>query len=124
MRCVSTITFLGLVIGAHTGWPWCEELIAISWKHAKESAMCKWGSVQVAVRAIHDALLIHGHIGYSKEYPLEQRLRDTIGFEIGDGTAEIMKIIICRELLGEGVLALLNLFRAELGWTMTLRLEV
>jgi cyclohexanecarboxyl-CoA dehydrogenase len=69
--------------------------------HTKESAMCKWWAVQVAVRAIHDALLIHGHIGYSKEYPLEQRLRDTIGFEIGDGTAEIMKIIICRELLGK-----------------------
>jgi len=70
--------------------------------HTKESAMCKWWGPKVAVEAaIHDALLIHGHIGYSREYPLEQRLRDAIGIEMGDGTAEIMKIIICRELMGK-----------------------
>jgi cyclohexanecarboxyl-CoA dehydrogenase len=68
--------------------------------HTKESAMAKWFAPQVAVHAIHDALLIHGHVGYSEEYPLEQRLRDVIGWEIGDGTAEIMKVIISRELLG------------------------
>ncbi len=68
--------------------------------HSKESAMCKWFCPKVAVHAIHDCLLIHGHMGYSAELPLEQRLRDVIGLEIGDGTAQIMKLVIVRELMG------------------------
>lgn len=68
--------------------------------HIKEAAMCKWWSLKTAVQIIHKALLIIGSPGYSQDYPLEQRLRDTIGWEIGDGTAEIQKIIIARELLG------------------------
>ena len=68
--------------------------------HTKESAMCKFLGPKVAVQVIHDALLIHGHVGYSEEYPIEQRLRDVIGWEMADGTAEIMKIIISRELMG------------------------
>jgi len=69
-------------------------------RHCKESAMCKWLGPHLAVDAIHRALLIHGHLGYSVEYPIEQRLRDIIGFELADGTAEIMKTIICREIMG------------------------
>ncbi|MBI4289808.1 MAG: acyl-CoA dehydrogenase family protein [Chloroflexi bacterium] len=69
--------------------------------HSKESAMCKWLGPKVAVRAIHDSLLTHGHVGYSEEYPLQQRLKDAIGFEIADGTAEIMKLIVVREALGK-----------------------
>jgi len=68
--------------------------------HTKEAAMCKWWCPVVAVNAVHEALLIHGHVGYSEEYPLEQRLRDTIGLEYTDGTAQIMKIVIARELMG------------------------
>ena len=68
--------------------------------HVKEAAMVKWFSPMVAFNAVHDAILIHGHIGYSEEHPLEQRLRDVMGFEYADGTAEIMKIIIARELMG------------------------
>ena len=62
--------------------------------------MCKWFCPEVAVRAIHNCLLIHGHAGYSADLPLEQRLRDVIGLEIGDGTAQIMKLIIVRDLMG------------------------
>ena len=69
-------------------------------RHTKESAMCKWWCPVVAFDAVHDAILIHGHIGYSEEYPLEQRLRDIMGFEFADGTAQIMKIIIAREMMG------------------------
>ncbi len=72
--------------------------------HTKESAMCKWWCPEVAFNAIHDSLRIHGHIGYSEEYPLEQRLRDVMGLEFADGTAEIMKLIIARELMGRTVL--------------------
>ncbi len=69
--------------------------------HTKESAMCKWLCPVVAYDAIHDALLIHGHVAYSEEYPIEQRLRDTIGYEFTDGTAQVMKIIIARQLIGK-----------------------
>jgi cyclohexanecarboxyl-CoA dehydrogenase len=54
----------------------------------------------VSSRAIHDCLLQFGHYGYSSEYPIEQRLRDVLAVEIADGTAQIQKIIIARELFG------------------------
>lgn len=73
-------------------------------KHTKEAAMCKWWALKLAVKIIHQALLIFGSPGYSQDYPLEQRLRDVIGWEIGDGTAEIQKIIISREMMGRDFL--------------------
>ena len=69
-------------------------------RHSKESAMAKWWCPMIAFHIIHECLLTHGHYGYSQDLPFEQRLRDTIGVEIGDGTAEIMKLIIAREMLG------------------------
>lgn len=69
-------------------------------KHTKESAMCKLLCPQVALPAVHDSLVIHGHIGYSEEFPLEQRLRDTMGVEFADGTPDIMRLVIARELMG------------------------
>lgn len=68
--------------------------------HTKESAMAKEFAPRVAWETIHNALIIHGQVGYSQELPLEQRLRDVMGWEIGDGTSEVMKIVITRELLG------------------------
>ncbi len=62
--------------------------------------MAKWFGAEAAVRAIHDVLLIFGFGGYSETNPIEQRLRDAIGLKIGDGTGEIMKLIIAREILG------------------------
>lgn len=70
-------------------------------RHSKESAMCKWWCPQVAIKVIHDALLTHGHTGYSEDHPLEGRLRDVIGLELADGTADIMKVIISRQLFKE-----------------------
>lgn len=67
---------------------------------AKEAAQCKWWANEVAFKVCHEALLLHGHVGYSKEYPIEQRLRDVIGLSIGDGTPDILKYIISREILG------------------------
>lgn len=69
-------------------------------RHSKESAMAKWFGAEAAVRTIHDVLLIFGYRGYSESEPVEQRLRDAIGLKIGDGTGEIMKLIIAREILG------------------------
>ncbi len=68
--------------------------------HTTEAAMAKWWAPKVAVDCIHECLLLHGQYGYSQDLPHEQRLRDVIGLQIGDGTAQIQKIIIARELLG------------------------
>ena len=68
--------------------------------HTKEAAMAKWWAPQVAVACIHDCILLHGQYGYTQDLPHEQRLRDVMGLQIGDGTAQIQKIIIARELMG------------------------
>jgi cyclohexanecarboxyl-CoA dehydrogenase len=68
--------------------------------YTKESAMTKWWGPRLAVETIHQCLLFHGHYGYTDELPFAQRMRDVIGLEIGDGTAEIMKLLIARKLMG------------------------
>lgn len=62
--------------------------------------MAKWWAPAAAVAAAHQALLTFGQLGYSEELPLAQRLRDIIGLEIGDGTAQIAKLVVARRLLG------------------------
>lgn len=63
-----------------------------------EGAMVKWFAPKMAAEAIHKCLLFHGHVGYSTALPIQQRLRDVIGWQIGDGSEEIMKLIISRDL--------------------------
>ncbi len=67
--------------------------------HTAEAAMCKWLAPKTAVEVIHHCLLTHGHYGWSMDLPHQQRLRDVMGLEIGDGTAQIMKLIIARDRL-------------------------
>ena len=68
--------------------------------HTKEAAMCKWMGPRSAFDVIHQCLLTFGHYGWSKDLPHQQRMRDVMGLEIGDGTAQIMKLIIARERIG------------------------
>ena len=68
--------------------------------HTKEAAMTKWWGPKLAVETIHQCLLLHGHYGYTDELPFEQRMRDVIWLEIGDGAAEVMKMVVARELIG------------------------
>ena len=68
--------------------------------HIKEAAMAKWLGPKTSTDAIHACLLMHGHYGYNADLPFEQRLRDVMGLEIGDGTPEIMKGVIAREAIG------------------------
>ena len=68
--------------------------------HTKEAAMCKWMGPKFAVEVIHQCLLTFGHYGWSKDLPHQQRMRDVMGSEIGDGTAAVMKLIIARERIG------------------------
>jgi len=69
-------------------------------KHTAEAAMVKWMGPKAAFDVIHQCLLTFGHYGWSKDLPHQQRLRDVMGLEIGDGTAGIMKLLIARERLG------------------------
>jgi cyclohexanecarboxyl-CoA dehydrogenase len=69
--------------------------------HTAEAAMCKWWAPQLAYDAVHQCLLTFGHGGYDHG-PMEQRLRDVLGFQIGDGTAQIMKTIVARSKAGRG----------------------
>jgi cyclohexanecarboxyl-CoA dehydrogenase len=61
--------------------------------------MCKWWAPNLAYDVVHQCLLMFGHGGYDRG-PMEQRLRDVLGFQIGDGTAQIMKTIIARTRVG------------------------
>lgn len=62
--------------------------------------MAKWWAPKLAVDIVHQALLTFGHAGWSTDNPQGQRLRDVIGLEIGDGTAQIAKLVVARHLLG------------------------
>ena len=65
----------------------------------REGAMAKWWTPKVCAEVLHKCLLLHGHRGYSYELPIQQRLRDVIGWQIGDGSEEVMKLIITRDLM-------------------------
>ena len=67
--------------------------------HTKEAAMCKLLAPRTTYEVIRQCLLSHGHYGYSTDSPHQQRMRDVMGLEIGDGTAQIMMMVIAREKL-------------------------
>jgi alkylation response protein AidB-like acyl-CoA dehydrogenase len=66
----------------------------------KECAMAKWYGTEVGVRATRDALQIHGGNGVTKEFIVERLVREAIIGPIPDGTTEIQKLIIARDLTG------------------------
>jgi cyclohexanecarboxyl-CoA dehydrogenase len=68
--------------------------------HTSEAAMCKWWVPKTSFETIHRCLLTHGHGGWSMDLPHQQRLRDVMGLQIGDGTEQIQKMIIAREKVG------------------------
>jgi cyclohexanecarboxyl-CoA dehydrogenase len=68
--------------------------------HTSQAAMSKWWAPKTAYDVINQCLLLHGQYGYRTELPIEQRLRDVLGLQIGDGTAQIMKLVIARQRLG------------------------
>jgi alkylation response protein AidB-like acyl-CoA dehydrogenase len=65
----------------------------------KLSAMAKYYASEVAVRASTDAVQIFGGYGYTKDYPVEKFYRDSKLCTIGEGTSEIQKLVISREVL-------------------------
>ena len=75
-------------------------LISRGERCTKESAMSKWWSPIVAFNTINNCIQNRGAVGYTSEARDELRLRDVRGMWFADGTADIMKIIISREILG------------------------
>ena len=68
--------------------------------HTAEAAMCKWYVPKTTCEIIHQCLLTHGHYGYTTDLPFHQRYLDVMGLQIGDGTAQIQKLVIAREKVG------------------------
>jgi butyryl-CoA dehydrogenase len=67
----------------------------------KEAAMAKLYCSELAMRATTKAVQILGGYGYTTEYPVERMMRDAKVCEIGEGTSEIQRIVIGRQILGE-----------------------
>jgi hypothetical protein len=65
----------------------------------KESAMAKLFASEVAVRAADKAVQIHGGYGYMQEFGVERLYRDAKVCTIGEGTSEVMRLVIAKELL-------------------------
>ncbi len=65
----------------------------------KEGAFAKYYASEVAVKCGNEAVQIMGGYGYTKEYPAEKYLRDAKLMTIGEGTSEIQKVVISREIL-------------------------
>ncbi|MBV9963228.1 MAG: acyl-CoA dehydrogenase family protein [Parafilimonas sp.] len=68
-------------------------------KVTRESAMAKYFASEVAMKVVNDAVQIFGGNGYTKEFPVEKFYRDAKLCTIGEGTSEIQKIVIAREIL-------------------------
>lgn len=65
----------------------------------RESAMAKLYASEIAVKACNEAVQIHGGYGFTKDYPVEKFYRDVKLMTIGEGTSEIQKLVIARQLL-------------------------
>jgi len=67
--------------------------------YGREASMAKLFASEMATRACNKAVQIHGGYGYTKEFPVERYLRDAKLCEIGEGTSEVQRTVIARELL-------------------------
>ncbi|MBK8194140.1 MAG: acyl-CoA dehydrogenase family protein [Lewinellaceae bacterium] len=70
-------------------------------KCTKQSAMAKYYASEVAVEVSTDAVQVHGGYGYTKDFPVEKFYRDSKLCTIGEGTSEIQKLVISREVIKE-----------------------
>jgi alkylation response protein AidB-like acyl-CoA dehydrogenase len=67
----------------------------------RESSMAKLFASEIAVKAADDCVQIHGGYGFVKDYPAEKYFRDVKLLTIGEGTSEIQRLVIARQLLGQ-----------------------
>lgn len=73
-------------------------------RYTKEASMAKLFASEAGMRATMKAIQIHGGYGYTKEFPVERYFRDAKLCEIGEGTSEIQRMIIARELLNKNLI--------------------
>jgi len=71
-------------------------------RFTRESSMAKLFASEVAVRVANECVQIHGGYGFIKDYPAEKFYRDVKLCTIGEGTSEIQRLVIARQLLGKG----------------------
>ncbi|MCC5857475.1 MAG: acyl-CoA dehydrogenase family protein [Ectothiorhodospiraceae bacterium] len=65
-----------------------------------EGAMAKFMAAEISIRAANHAVELHGGYGYLRDFPVERILRDAKMYQIGEGTSQIQRMVIARELLG------------------------
>jgi len=70
--------------------------------YIKEASMAKLFATEVAEKVCFNAIQVHGGYGYSVEYPVERIYRDQRLMTIGEGTSEIQRLVIARNVLGVG----------------------
>jgi len=68
-------------------------------KCTKQSAFAKYYASEISVQIATDAVQIFGGYGYTKDFPVEKYYRDSKLCTIGEGTSEIQKLVIAREIL-------------------------
>jgi alkylation response protein AidB-like acyl-CoA dehydrogenase len=66
--------------------------------YAKEAAMAKLASSEIAVRTAEEAVQIHGGYGYTREFPVSRFYLDSKILTIGEGTSEVQRMVIARQL--------------------------
>jgi alkylation response protein AidB-like acyl-CoA dehydrogenase len=67
--------------------------------YTQEGAMAKLFASEVAMKVTYDAIQVYGGFGYSREYPVERMWRDAKLCVIGEGTSEVQRIVIARQIL-------------------------
>lgn len=68
--------------------------------HTKDAAMSKWYAAEVSFETVKECTVLHGHYGFSEESGIGQRFSDIMGNIIADGTPQILKHVIAREMFG------------------------
>ena len=86
--------YTGRQIVYHTAW--CRDQ---KQRVTQQAAMCKVYCTEMVNRVADSALQIHGGMGYMKESPIERIYRDMRLFRIFEGTSEVQRMVIARELL-------------------------
>jgi len=67
-------------------------------RFTKEAAMAKLFASEMAMRATRNAIQVYGGYGFTRDYPLERYFRDVKLCEIGEGTSEVQRMVIARQL--------------------------
>ena len=79
---------------------WAKKYEDLTNGDATIAAMAKYYSSEVAVKVANDAVQVLGGYGYTKDFPVERFYRDAKLCTIGEGTSEIQKLVIAKQIIG------------------------